>query len=624
MLLRLANWIELFAKGYRRNVTLQDFERLVACMPPGPPGQSEKAYKQNIEKLFWHGSTASQRAEGFLSLLPPPAYDEAYKIVRSNHPDHRWNLKAIMSQIHDKGIVCKSVMLNVGFWFNPDLEEPANRANVKPPMIYHLKPTFSRFDPMHPEYEDDESWKEPALALQRVVLKFTLDAWPRGNEVIGNLGQLRDMNPQKFSDYINTPFWISLLREIRNSVSVPFSHPALTRYKTISDLPPDPQRRNPLPNDSVLRGQVGNLVRDEYSDGQTLESADEEDIQKDGNDSTFASQYVGRNSSQYQPDSIQPEPLAVESEEEREDIIHVQTPSPSYSNRSKKRKAQHMKEEYNNEKSQYGQYDPPQTSLQRIVKLKLPGLFPATNPAVQGLVAETRSSPRKRPVSSGFQPPATVQEPSPTISAPSRTTPVLNNSFTAEPQRRNQSRPSWEQHTSSEDANMTDAGGAAAEPVERTLPWQHVDLETARRALEESQRSSVSATRDSEEMRRHSVQPAHRPRQHNLPLTSNNVSSRPATPMSTPQPAPQSAPQPLYHPPTSYAHTPVAPSPAPQRTKIEQAIGALQDEYGERLRIEDMLSSIKILKNDVEAGIFLTLKPGTLRDAWLLESIRIS
>lgn len=589
-------------------------------MPPGPPSQSEKGYKQNIEKLFWHGSPASQRAEGFLSQLPPTAYDEAYKIVKFNPPDHGWNLKIIMSQIHDKGITCKSVMLNVGFWFNPDLEEPANRANIKPPMIYHLKPTFSRFSQTHPEYDDDESWKEPALALQRVVLKFTLDAWPRGNEVVGNLGQLRDMNLQKFNEYINTPFWTSLLREVRGSVSVPFNHPALTRYKTIDDLPPDAKGRNPLPNDSVLRGQVGNLIRDEYSDGQTLDSADEEDVQEEGHDPAFALQYAGRDSSRYQTDSIQPEPLAVESDDEQEDIIHVQTPSPSYSNRSKKRKVQHMKEEYNNEKSQYGQYDPPRRSLQRIVKLKLPGLFPATDPAVQ----ETRSSSRKRPVSSGFQAPTAVQEPSPTISAPSRTTPILNSSFTAEPQHRDHSRPSLDQHNSSEDTNMTDAGGPAVEPVERTLPWQHVDLETARRALEESQRSSISATRDSEEMRRHSLsaQPVQRPRHHNLPLTSNTASSRPATPLSAPPPAPQSAPPPLYHPPPSYAHTLVAPSPALQRTKIEKAIGVLQDEYGERLRIEDMLSSIKLLKNDLEAGIFLTLKPGTLRDAWLLEGIR--
>jgi hypothetical protein len=51
-----------------------------------------------------------------------------------------------------------------------------------------------------------------------------------------------------------------------------------------------------------------------------------------------------------------------------------------------------------------------------------------------------------------------------------------------------------------------------------------------------------------------------------------------------------------------------------QRTKTEQAIGVLQDEYREKLEIKEVLASIQLLKSNIEAGIFLTLKPGPLQD----------
>src|SRR5438045_2594500 len=162
----MADWIEMLAKPYQRSVTLSDFEKLVQCLSQeGAPSQTEKIYKQNIEKLFW----SSARSDVFLTQLPQPAYDQAYKFAKANPPDPSWTFKEIMYDIHEKAIICKSVMLNVGFWFNPDLEEPANRANVKPPMIQHFKPCFSKFNPTQPEYEGDDSWREQALALQKIV-----------------------------------------------------------------------------------------------------------------------------------------------------------------------------------------------------------------------------------------------------------------------------------------------------------------------------------------------------------------------------------------------------------------------------------------------------------------------
>jgi hypothetical protein len=35
-----------------------------------------------------------------------------------------------------------------------------------------------------------------------------------------------------------------------------------------------------------------------------------------------------------------------------------------------------------------------------------------------------------------------------------------------------------------------------------------------------------------------------------------------------------------------------------------------------------MLAAIKFLKNDSEAGIFLTLRPGPLRNVWLWDGIK--
>jgi hypothetical protein len=48
----------------------------------------------------------------------------------------------------------------------------------------------------------------------------------------------------------------------------------------------------------------------------------------------------------------------------------------------------------------------------------------------------------------------------------------------------------------------------------------------------------------------------------------------------------------------------------------------LQEEFGETLQIGEMLAAIKFLKNDLEAGIFLALKPGALRNAWLWDCIK--
>lgn len=48
----------------------------------------------------------------------------------------------------------------------------------------------------------------------------------------------------------------------------------------------------------------------------------------------------------------------------------------------------------------------------------------------------------------------------------------------------------------------------------------------------------------------------------------------------------------------------------------------LQEQYGDKLQIKELLAAIKLLKNEVDATIFLTLKPGRLRNAWLQNEIK--
>jgi hypothetical protein len=146
--------------------------------------------------------------------------------------------------------------------------------------------------------------------------------------------------------------------------------------------------------------------------------------------------------------------------------------------------------------------------------------------------------------------------------------------------------------------------------------WTHIEQEMARRALvqyEGNLRSSNARPPSPDRRQSMPAQQTYRPQKHTLPRGTNTPSPNP--PMASP------APQSFSQPPV-FAQTQIAASPALVTNKTEQAIMVLQDEYEGRMQIEEMLTAIKLLKNDLEAGIFLTLKPGTLRDAWLWEGIK--
>jgi len=89
----------------------------------------------------------------------------------------------------------------------------------------------------------------------------------------------------------------------------------------------------------------------------------------------------------------------------------------------------------------------------------------------------------------------------------------------------------------------------------------------------------------------------------------------------TPQKQDRQAAQPHRAISSKLAHFPT-PTKSPlsksqPRSKTEQAVALLQEAYGEELEIDVMLRAITCLKDEVDAGIFITLKPGKLRDIWL-------
>jgi hypothetical protein len=70
-----------------------------------------------------------------------------------------------------------------------------------------------------------------------------------------------------------------------------------------------------------------------------------------------------------------------------------------------------------------------------------------------------------------------------------------------------------------------------------------------------------------------------------------------------------------------FGHTPVASSPTSLKSKTELAVEVLQKDYSHKFEIGDLLQAIKFLKTEEDAGIFLTLMPGDLRDRFLQDGV---
>lgn len=204
-------------------------------------------------------------------------------------------------------------------------------------MFYHLKSSFSHYDPSHPLYGGDEAWRTPAQAIQRVVLNYTLEQWPKGSQVIGKLGTIQDMSETEYEEYLSTPFWDGLIHEIRKNTAVPFRHIVLQKFNNGAPpvrhphVPGPPTSWTAVPRSGIV-DQVQNIIRDEYSDHTPVLSV-EGDSADEGVGNRGGRTNLRRESGSGQSDK-------------ELDYIVVGENASTTSSRSKKRKASGMKQEY--------------------------------------------------------------------------------------------------------------------------------------------------------------------------------------------------------------------------------------------------------------------------------------
>lgn len=93
-----------------------------------PASRDLTEYEANLTLLFWGETGPDSRRHpnpGFLSQFPAAAYEEAFNTLQKYPPGEGWELRELMYQVQHRGILCKGVMLHLGLWFNPFLEEPA-------------------------------------------------------------------------------------------------------------------------------------------------------------------------------------------------------------------------------------------------------------------------------------------------------------------------------------------------------------------------------------------------------------------------------------------------------------------------------------------------------------------
>lgn len=215
-----------------------------------------------MNELFWQEAEPDKpltRSPGFLTQLPLPAYVNAYETLLTHVPKPEWDLEILLNEIHHRSEDCKPLMLHVCFWFNPDLVEPANRAENKEPMFYHLKPAFSRYRPSQSAYEKDESWKPEAMALQRAVIVFLMEHWELSKFEARYCKDPHITYPgSSYSDRFQNSSWYELVLLVRNNTSVPFKHPDLLHFNIQGKV------RLPVVTGSAARKKPGDHIPSDY------------------------------------------------------------------------------------------------------------------------------------------------------------------------------------------------------------------------------------------------------------------------------------------------------------------------------------------------------------------------
>jgi hypothetical protein len=194
-------------------------------------------YLSKLCNLFWVGGEAhkaSTRKEEFLSHLSFTEYSEAYNIMTTRPWDPRWNFPGIVREIREFASPAKKVMVHVAFWYNPELKEPHARESDKKPVHHHLKQHFRKSFPQNSNKDADKAWKSKAIALQQVVVDFTMENGKilRGPYMVAT--SRFNQAPEEYNErFRKDTFWDRLALRIRDKMpEIPFQHPDLLPYNS--------------------------------------------------------------------------------------------------------------------------------------------------------------------------------------------------------------------------------------------------------------------------------------------------------------------------------------------------------------------------------------------------------
>lgn len=559
-------------------------------------GTSLEAYRQNLRDLFgWNltdhdlpvPSAKLTRRKGFLPLLSDFEYIEVYEALRNKAPHQKWDLRRLLWEIHSRSSSCKAIMLHVCFWYNPDLVEPAHRADNKNPLFHHFKAVLSEHEATSSAYYNDQDWQKKALDVQRTVIRFVLRNW-------NNLKSPETFLRERFTGDDQAPYgarftkvgWSQLVSELHNTFpEIPFRHSdllsfneagVLTRYdvqKKCASLiqhnpplkPSEPQSRIPTPsNHAALLESVNSIIQSEYQDTHSLDG-------------------IRRPSSRGQD---------------------------SYASES----------EYSAIVVETGSVEPPPDHLRKWLPVPVKQEVVNDNEAVSNVPYASNHGLRGVEFTPRYDESSIPPSSAPRANNFAKASPQTRTEFERPLKRRRQEsygQPAIQQHSPAVSISSPDTVHNAVPSTQPSLGRHTFSDWPPNSDLSHHQQTAdpLSAAR--------------RPRHHNLsstnpppPANTQPASSQPQTQsQSQPQPTPASCPTtaaaattinaPRYRilpPPANPPHTP---------SKTEQAVSLLQDVYDEKFTYDELLQGIACLKDEVDAGIFLTLKAGKLRDRWL-------
>ncbi|KFY75049.1 hypothetical protein V499_04971 [Pseudogymnoascus sp. VKM F-103] len=230
-----ADWLQAVFKKSTPRVLTKDLYAIAMCS-----GATKLEYLSKLCNLFWEGGEAHKsdtRKEEFLSCLPFTEYSEAYNTMTTHPWNPRWNFPEIVREIREFASHAKKVMLHVAFWYNPELKEPHGKKSDKKPVHYHLEQHFRKAFPQKSHKDADKAWKSKAIALQRVVIDFTME---NGKDFKGSFmaatSRFKPL-PEEYSErFRKDTFWDRLALRIRHKMpEIPFQHRDLLPYNSAGD-----------------------------------------------------------------------------------------------------------------------------------------------------------------------------------------------------------------------------------------------------------------------------------------------------------------------------------------------------------------------------------------------------